>query len=76
MSDFRPISLCNVVYKLVSKVLANRPKRFLDNIVSVNQSAFTLGRLITYNILVAFELFHHMKQNNSAAGYMALKLDV
>lgn len=63
MSDFLPISLCNVDYKLVSKVLANYLKSFLDIIVSVNQSAFTLGRLIINNILVSLELFHHMKQN-------------
>ena len=76
MSDFRPISLCNVIYKLVSKVLANRLKSFLDKIVAVNQSAFDPGRLITDNILVAFELFHHMKNLQNVEGNMALKLDM
>ncbi|XP_074304569.1 uncharacterized protein LOC141639286 [Silene latifolia] len=76
MVDFRPISLCNVVYKLVSKVLANRLKLFLGDIVSENQSAFTPGRLITDNILVAFELFHFMKNSRNKNGHMALKLDM
>ncbi|XP_074271638.1 uncharacterized protein LOC141595569 [Silene latifolia] len=76
MTEFRPISLCNVIYKLVSKVLANRLKLFLGDIVSENQSAFTPGRLITDNILVAFELFHHMKNSRNKNGHMAIKLDM
>lgn len=70
------ISLCNIVYKLVSMVLANRLKVFLDKIISVNQSVFTLGRLITDNILVAFELFHYMKNLQQVEGCMAMKLDM
>ncbi|XP_074291949.1 uncharacterized protein LOC141618767 [Silene latifolia] len=74
--DFRPISLCNVLYKLVSKVLVNRLKRFLGDIVSVNQSAFTPGRIISDNVMIAFELFHYMKNSRSTDGFMAIKLDM
>ncbi|XP_074315639.1 uncharacterized protein LOC141651843 [Silene latifolia] len=76
VSDFRPISLCNVVYKLVSKVLANRLKTFLGDIVTENQSAFTPGRAITDNVLIAFELFHFMKNSRHGDGFMAIKLDM
>ena len=77
MSYFRPISLCNVIFKLVSKVLANRLKRILGRIISNCQVAFVAERVITDNILISFEILHYMKskhQGNTA--HMALKLDI
>ena len=77
MSEFRPISLCNVLYKIFVKVLANRLKKFLNSVINENQSAFAKGRLISDNILIAFKTLHCMKNYNSGAtGFMALKLDM
>ena len=77
MSNYRPISLCNVLYKIFSKVLANRLKRILPSIITEHQSVFTKNRLISDNILVAFETLHNMNTHKSSKhGYMALKLDM
>lgn len=77
MTDLRPISLCNVSYKLISKVLANRLKVLLPHIIDENQSAFVSGRLITDNILLSSEVFHYMNHNQAKKrGFMALKLDM
>ena len=76
-SKFRPISLYNVLYKIFSKVLANKLKRVLPQFITEHQSAFTKNRLISDNIMVAFESLHSMKQHKSPNdGYIALKLDL
>ncbi|CAM8923539.1 unnamed protein product [Rhodiola kirilowii] len=77
VEDLRPISLCNVVMKIITKVLANRLKEILPGIISQSQSAFLGGRLITDNILIAHEISHYMKcQRKQKVGYLSLKLDM
>jgi hypothetical protein len=76
-SDFRPISLCNVIMKIVTKTVANRVKTILPNIINEAQSAFLTGRMITDNSLIAFEAFHYLKKHRKTnQGYVGIKLDI
>jgi hypothetical protein len=65
------------VYKVASRILSNRLKLVLPDIISLNQSAFVPGRLITDNVLLAYELTHFMQNKRKGLDeYAALKLDM
>ena len=77
LKDFRPISLCNVVSKIVAKCLVNRLRPLLEDIIAPTQSAFIPGRRITDNALVAFECINTMQKSCDAKGsFCAYKLDL
>ena len=77
MGDLRPIALYNVLYKIISKKLANRLKILLPSIISDAQCAFIPGRLIFDNIMIAFEFLHYMKRKlQGKDGYVAMKIDI
>ncbi|KAH1097427.1 hypothetical protein J1N35_014348 [Gossypium stocksii] len=67
-SQFRPISLCSVLYKLIMKVIANRFKVIFPKLISQEQAGFIAGHNISDNIILAQEVIHSMRckrKNNS-----------
>ncbi|PNY15946.1 ribonuclease H, partial [Trifolium pratense] len=76
INQFRPISLCNTVYKIVSKVMTNRIKDSISKIISPNQTGFIPRRSIHENIIVAQEMAHSMCKMNGKVGFFVIKVDL
>lgn len=76
VSQLRPISLCNVHYKIVTKVIANRIKEFLDQVIGQEQSSFVPQRQIVDNIVTYQEALHSMRSKKGNVGHMVLKIDL
>ncbi|KAL9683709.1 hypothetical protein QQ045_015537 [Rhodiola kirilowii] len=76
-NEYRTISLVNIAMKIITKAMANRMKRVLAQLISVSQSAFIPGRLISVNILLAHELMHYIKtRREGGAEFCSIKLDM
>lgn len=76
LSQFRPISLCNVLMKVVTKVLANRLKSVMPKLTGKYQSSFVPGRSITDNIVIAQEMVHSLSKRKGKKGGFILKVDL
>lgn len=76
MKDLRSILLCNIIYKIVSKVLANQFKKVLPKLISPYQFTFVPGRAIVDNVIATFELIHSMKRNTREIKCNSIKIDI
>lgn len=77
MRDFRPISSCNILYKIISKVLTNRLKSILPICISQEQTTFVENHSILDNVLLALEIINHMRfKQEGNLEEVALKIDI
>ncbi|KAI5324319.1 hypothetical protein L3X38_033392 [Prunus dulcis] len=76
MSQLSPISLCNTLYKVISKILVAQLRPCMANLVSPNQVSFVPGRQIVDNIVVAQEMLHKFKNSKGSKGFIAWKIDL
>lgn len=76
IDHFRPISLFNVIYKVISTLLVKRMRTFLLNIISPFQNAFVPSRSIQDNIILTHEMLHTMTKTKNKKGAFALKIDL
>ncbi|XP_010692677.1 uncharacterized protein LOC104905754 [Beta vulgaris subsp. vulgaris] len=77
VAQFRPISLCNTIYKCVSKCLVNRLRPLLPDLISEYQSAFIPGRHMEDNVLISHEMTHVLNKHRRGNVHLAaLKIDM
>lgn len=75
MAQFRPISLCTIVVKIISKIVANRLKSLMLKLTAPNQVSFVLGRQAADNIIVVQEIIHTLMKKKSRISGMVAKID-
>ncbi|KAJ3687279.1 hypothetical protein LUZ61_016443 [Rhynchospora tenuis] len=75
-NDYRPLSIGNVIYRLVMKVLANRLRPYIQKIVSMEQTAFISGRCITDSIMLVKEILHSFNSSRFSQQTFMLKADI
>lgn len=73
VSHFRSISLCTIAYKVLMKVLVNRLKPVMPNLIVDNQKSFVEGHHIMDNVVIAQEVIHSMRVKKGRLGWMAIK---
>ena len=76
ITQFRPISLCNTLYKLVSRILVQRLKPYMAEIINPCQAGFVLGRRTSDNIILVQEVIRTLRYRRGRTGYVAIKLDL
>lgn len=76
LSQYRPISLCNVLYKVITKTIMIRLRQAMQVLVKQNQASFIASHNITDNIIITQEAIHTMRTMKRKKGWMVVKVDI
>ena len=76
LGNYRPISLCYAVYKVVTKIIVARLLPYLDKLISPMQTTFVTRCKGIDNIIIAQEIIHSLQKKKGRTGYMTLKIDL
>ena len=76
VSQYRSISLCNTIYKVISKIIVLRLRPLLPTLISPMQTAFIEGQSGTDNVIIAQELIYSLRKRKGRTGYMVVKIDL
>lgn len=72
VTNYHPITLCNVSYKIIAKILANKMKTILPKLIGKEQSSFIYGRSLSDNIIFLQEVVHTLDQTYcSSLGWLS-----
>ena len=76
IANYRPISLCNTVYKIITKIIVARIRPHLDKLISPLQVAFVPRRKGVDNAIIVQEVIHSLSKKKRKVGYMTLTIDL
>lgn len=76
ITHYRPISLCNTIYKTITKIIVNRIRPHLDKIISPNQCSFIPGRRVVDKAIIVQEAIRSFQKSKGKFGKMLLKIDL
>lgn len=75
-ANFRPITLLNVAFKVILKVLVNRMRPIMCKLIGPRHNSFLLGRSTLDNVILTHEIIHNVNKRKGRKGIMAIKIDL